>query len=75
MYIVIVGAGNIGFFLAHKLIADKHQVCFIERSEDRADEIASRIVPALIATEKLPESPGEFLLGVGAGLSGDGERQ
>ena len=40
MYIVIVGAGNIGFFLAHKLIADKHQVCFIEKAEDRAEEIA-----------------------------------
>jgi trk system potassium uptake protein TrkA len=40
MYIVIVGAGNIGFFLAHKLMADKHQVCFIEKAEDRAEEIA-----------------------------------
>jgi trk system potassium uptake protein TrkA len=37
---VIVGAGNIGFFLAHKLIADKHQVCFIEKDEARAEEIA-----------------------------------
>ena len=40
MYIVIVGAGNIGFFLAHKLVADKHQVCFIEKAENRAEEIA-----------------------------------
>ncbi|MBN2120236.1 MAG: NAD-binding protein [Candidatus Omnitrophica bacterium] len=40
MYIVIIGAGNIGFFLAHKLIADKHQVCFIEKDEHRAEEIA-----------------------------------
>jgi len=40
MYIVIVGAGNIGFFLAKKLSADKHQVCCIEKRRDRADFIA-----------------------------------
>ncbi len=40
MYIVIVGAGNIGFFLAKKLLADKHQVCCIEKRRDRADFIA-----------------------------------
>ncbi len=40
MYIVIVGAGNIGFFLAKKLIADKYQVCCIEKRGDRADFIA-----------------------------------
>ena len=40
MYIVIVGAGSIGFFLANKLLADKHQVCFIEKSQDTATSIA-----------------------------------
>lgn len=40
MYIVIAGAGDIGFFLAQKLLADKHKVCFIEKRRDRADFIA-----------------------------------
>ena len=40
MYIVIVGAGNIGFFLANKLLADRHEVCFIERDRSRAEFIA-----------------------------------
>ena len=40
MYIVIVGAGNIGFFLASKLLADRHEVCFIEKDRNRAEFIA-----------------------------------
>lgn len=43
MYIIIVGAGNIGFFLAKKLLVDKHQVCFIERVKARAEYIAQAI--------------------------------
>jgi trk system potassium uptake protein len=40
MYIIIAGAGDIGFFLAQKLIEDKHQVCCVEKRRDRADFIA-----------------------------------
>jgi len=48
MYIVIVGAGNIGFFLAKKLLADRYEVCFIEQDRNRAGFIAQAIsVPIL----------------------------
>ena len=48
MYIVIVGAGNIGFFLARKLTADKHEVCFIEKNASRANYVAQTVsVPVL----------------------------
>ena len=40
MYIVIVGAGRIGFNLAQKLIQDKHTVTIIEKDKKRCEEIA-----------------------------------
>ena len=32
MYIIIVGAGKIGYFLAKRLAADKHTVALIEKT-------------------------------------------
>jgi trk system potassium uptake protein TrkA len=43
MYIVIVGAGRIGFNLAQKLIHDKHTVAVIEKDKARAEGIAQNI--------------------------------
>jgi len=40
MYIIIVGGGKVGHFLAKKLAEDKHTVALIERDEKRCQEIA-----------------------------------
>ena len=37
MYIVIIGAGRVGFNLAQKLIQDKHTVCIIEKDKERCE--------------------------------------
>jgi trk system potassium uptake protein TrkA len=43
MYIVIVGAGKIGFNLAQKLIQDKHAVTVIEKDKARCDGISQNL--------------------------------
>jgi len=43
MYIVIVGAGRIGFHLAQKLIHDKHTVVVIEKDKKRSEGISQNI--------------------------------
>lgn len=40
MYIVIVGGGNVGYFLAKKLLSSKHIVVIIEKDSQRCSEIA-----------------------------------
>jgi trk system potassium uptake protein TrkA len=43
MYIVIVGAGKIGFNLAQKLIQDKHTVTVIEKNKTRCEGISQNL--------------------------------
>jgi len=43
MYIVIVGAGRIGFNLAQKLIQDKHAVTVIEKDKARCEGISQNL--------------------------------
>lgn len=43
MYIVIVGAGRIGFNLAQKLIQDKHAVTVIEKNKSRCEGISQNL--------------------------------
>lgn len=43
MYIVIVGAGRIGFNLAQKLIQDKHVVVVIEKDKTRSEGISQNL--------------------------------
>lgn len=40
MYIIIIGAGNIGFSLAKKLQANRHQICLIDKDEERVKNLA-----------------------------------
>jgi len=47
MYIVIVGAGKVGFHLAQKLLQDKHTVTVIEKDKGRC-ETASQGLDALV---------------------------
>jgi len=43
MYIVVVGAGRIGFNLAQKLIQDKHSVTVIEKDKVRCEGISQNL--------------------------------
>jgi trk system potassium uptake protein TrkA len=43
MYIVIVGAGRVGFNLAQKLIQDKHTVTVIEKDNARCEGISQNL--------------------------------
>lgn len=43
MYIIIVGAGNIGYFLTRRLYQDKHTVAVVERDKERAEKIAKSL--------------------------------
>jgi trk system potassium uptake protein TrkA len=43
MYIIIVGGGNIGYFLAKRLHQDKHSVVLIEKDRQRAEVIAKEL--------------------------------
>ena len=43
MYIIIVGGGNIGYFLAKRLFQDKHAVVLIEQDRQRALDIAKEL--------------------------------
>ena len=40
MYIVIVGAGKVGEYLARTTLEEGHEVVLIERDPERADEMA-----------------------------------
>ena len=47
MYIVIVGGGKVGFWLAHSLVASDHEVVVIERNPDKCRRISEEILGAL----------------------------
>ena len=43
MHIIIVGGGKIGYFLAKKLLTDKHTVVLIEKNKNICEEIAKQL--------------------------------
>jgi trk system potassium uptake protein TrkA len=43
MYIVIIGAGRVGFNLSQKLVQDKHTVTVIEKDRGRAESISQNL--------------------------------
>jgi trk system potassium uptake protein TrkA len=43
MYIIIIGAGKIGFFLAKRLLQDKHTVSIIDSDKDRCEQVAREL--------------------------------
>jgi len=43
MYIVIVGAGKVGYFLAQRLVRDNHSVALVEKDKGVCEEITRRL--------------------------------
>jgi trk system potassium uptake protein len=41
MYIVIIGAGNLGYYLAHLLLEENHECVVIDSDQARCDKIAN----------------------------------
>jgi trk system potassium uptake protein TrkA len=48
MYILIVGAGKVGYFLAKRLVAGKHTVGLIEKDKGICEEVAKEIEALVI---------------------------
>ena len=43
MYIVIVGAGDLGYYLTHLLLEENHEVVVIDKDSKRCDKIANEL--------------------------------
>ncbi len=43
MYIIVVGGGKIGYFLARQLLEDQHEVLIVEQNAEKAAQIAEEL--------------------------------
>ncbi len=43
MYVIIVGAGNVGHYLAHRLFEDKHTIALVEKDRAICDRIGQEL--------------------------------
>ena len=77
MYIIIVGGGNIGYFLAKRLFQDKHNVVLIDKDKDRAETIAKELDILVIKGDgcepQILEQAGISKADVLAAVTGDDE--
>lgn len=77
MYIIIVGAGKVGHFLAKRLLADKHTVVVIEKDGSACEELARDISGLVIHGDgcdpKYLEEAGISRADVVASVTGDDE--
>lgn len=56
MFVIIIGIGKLGFFLAKKLLFDNHKVVLIERDNRRALEVSQKLDALVICADgTLPE--------------------
>lgn len=77
MYIVIVGAGKVGYFLAKRLYQGKHGVCVVEKDKTTCDEIARELEVLVIRGDgcdpQILEQAGAARADVVAAVTGDDE--
>jgi len=43
MYVIIIGAGNVGHYLAHRLFGDKHMIALVEKDHATCDRIGQEL--------------------------------
>ncbi|MFW2380992.1 MAG: Trk system potassium transporter TrkA [Acidimicrobiales bacterium] len=56
MHVVIVGAGEIGFYLAERLEAEDHDVTIVEQNPGRAEEVGERLdVQVIVGSGSHPD--------------------
>jgi trk system potassium uptake protein len=51
MYVVVVGGGNVGYFLTKELLAAGHEVVVIEKNSRRARQIADELGSIVVAND------------------------
>jgi trk system potassium uptake protein TrkA len=77
MYIIIVGAGKIGYFLAKRLCQGKHSVSIVEKDKAVCEEIAKQIEVLVINGDgcdpRILEEAGVTRSDVVAAVTGDDE--
>ncbi|MFA5287624.1 MAG: TrkA family potassium uptake protein, partial [Candidatus Omnitrophota bacterium] len=77
MYIIIIGAGKVGYFLAKRLVNSKHTVSIIDRNklicEDAAKEIEALVINGDGCDPRILEEAGILRADVVAAVTGDDE--
>lgn len=77
MFIIIAGAGKVGYFLAKRLIASKHTVSIVEKDRTVCDEIAKELDALVINGDacepRILEEAGIGRADVLAAVTGDDE--
>ena len=77
MYIIIVGAGKVGYFLAKRLVSGKHTVSIIEKDKSLCEDIAKEIEALIINGDgcdpEILEEAGIKRADVIAAVTGDDE--
>ena len=77
MYIIIVGAGKVGYFLAKRLVNNKHTVSIIDKNklicEDAAKEIEALVINGDGCDPRILEEAGVSRADVVAAVTGDDE--
>ncbi len=78
MYIIVVGAGKIGYFLAKRLCAGKHTVSIIDKDKEVCEELARNLADVLVINgdgcdPNILEEAGVGRANVLAAVTGDDE--
>jgi len=77
MYILIVGAGKVGYFLAKRLSISKHSVCVVDKDRAICEEIAKELEALVINGDgcdpRILEEAGIERADVVAAVTGDDE--
>jgi len=77
MYVVIVGAGKVGYFLAKRLCQGKHSVSIVEKDKLICEEIARELEVLVIRGDgcdpRILEEAGAARADVAAAVTGDDE--
>lgn len=77
MYIVIVGAGKVGYFLAKRLVSNKHTVAIVERDKTLCEDVAKQLEILVINGDgcdpRILEEAGITRADVLAAVTGDDE--
>jgi trk system potassium uptake protein TrkA len=77
MYIIIVGAGKVGYFLAKRLCQNKHGVSIVEKDKTTCEEIAKELEALVIRGDgcdpQILDQAGAARADVVAAVTGDDE--
>lgn len=77
MYVIIVGAGKVGYFLAQRMLLNKHTVCIVEKDKAVCEDIAKKMELVVIHGDgcdpRILEEAGIRRSNVLAAVTGDDE--